>query len=80
MHYYPSTMGELVEAVMRRRDDAMRAGRVVTRLTFGRFQMEMILKENERMPVGDPYGKTVSTFMDIPVDEVPGWAFDHQEK
>lgn len=67
MHYYPSTMGEIVQAVMNDQLRFAKQGRKIKKVMLTRFQHAMILAEvpgrvsNFKNPV-------VETFMGYPLE------------
>ena len=76
MHYYPSTLNEIAEAVITRKHDAARRGKTIQKLIFGSFQIEQILEASLSAKVASMVNPFVATFMDYPVEVVGQWAFE----
>lgn len=76
MHYYPSTIAEMAQALMDRKDGAALSGRKVVKLRLGEFQQRMILADCHSPVVEAMEVPTVQRFMDVPVEVSGEWAFD----
>lgn len=69
MHYYPSTMGEIVEAVIREKHEMEKCGLRIKKLLFTHFQHQVIIEENKRWQHGvSIQNPSVIEFMGFPVE------------
>lgn len=76
MHYYPSTLAEITQAMFDRKAGAALSGRKPVKLRLGEFQHRQILAASHSPAVDAMEAPTVQTFMDVPVEISGEWGFE----